>query len=215
MEWIQYRFNELGKLPETDAIIKQFEVYLRSKKVMANQLALEFERGKHALRIYIAHRGSMFHQGDKAEHNFKREGVLIGDVHMSGKIDRMEIDHKAKTIVVVDYKTGSSHKRWERTARLHKYAQQLYCYKLLIEGSHTFQGYTVTEGRLEFIEPDHEGHINTLTLPFKDDELVRTKQLLQTMWEHVMQLRLPDTSSYPATLAGSIQFEDDLLEGRI
>lgn len=215
IEWIQHRFNETGNLPAIDTAIKQFELYIRGKKIMPRYLGLEIERGTRALRMYMTHRGHTFRQEDKAEYNFKREGVLIGDVHMSGKIDRMEINQETKTIVVIDYKTGSSYKKWERTARLHKYAQQLYCYKLLIEGSHTFQGYTVTEGRLEFIEPDHEDHINTLTLQFKEDELARTKQLLQTMWEHVMQLRLPDTTAYPATLAGSIQFEEDLLEGRV
>jgi DNA helicase-2/ATP-dependent DNA helicase PcrA len=215
MEWIQHRSNETGNVPDTAAIVKQFGVYMRGKKLMPAQLTLELARGTRALEAYMAARGTMFQGDNQAEYNFKREGVLIGDVHLSGKIDRMEIDKKAKTIVVVDYKTGRGYTRWEKTLRLHKYAQQLYCYKLLIEGSHTFKGYTVIEGRLEFIEPDQEGKVHSLPLSFNTDELARTKRLLQVMWEHVMQLNLPDTGAYPDTLAGTLQFEDDLIEGKI
>lgn len=150
-----------------------------------------------------------------AEKNFRSEGVLLGDVHMAGKIDRLEINQQARTITVVDYKTGKSYSAWKSEPKLHKYSLQLYCYKLLIEGSHSYKGYTVTSGRLEFIEPDDDGNINNLSLQFTDTEVERVKRLLGALWQHVQALDFPATESYPATMAGIRQFEDDLIQGTI
>ena len=93
----------------------------------------------------------------------------------------------------------------------HKYKQQLYCYKLLVEHSHTFAGYTVNSGRLEFLEPDENGKIQTLPLPFQDAEMQRIRNLLKAMWSHVMHLDFPDTSDYSHNLKGTLEFEDYLL----
>jgi RecB family exonuclease len=130
---------------------------------------------------------------------------------MAGKVDRMEIDPTTKTIAVVDYKTGRSYSKWESLAKLHRYKLQLYCYKLLIENSRTYKGYTVTTGRLEFIEPSSDNRIHSLELHFKPEELEHTRQLLQAMWQRVQTLDFPDTSDYDATLAGIKQFETDLI----
>lgn len=213
MEWIQHRVDEQGAMPTIGIIIKHFETCMRAKKLTAAQTLLEVERGEKALTAYLAKRTGMFRPGDKAEYNFRGEGVFVGDAHLSGKIDRMEIDKDAKTITVVDYKTSKSFTKWESNAKLHKYKQQLYCYKLLIEGSHTFSGYKVTMGRLEFVEPDAENHINALELSFNEAELERTKQLLNAMWRRIMRLDFPDISEYDQTLSGIKQFENDLLGG--
>lgn len=215
LEWIQHRVDDESVIPVIQDITAYFTTRIRSKKLSEPQTELEIERGEKALSAYIAKKGSIFKPGDKAERNFRNEGVFIGDAHLSGKIDRMEIDKEAKTITVVDYKTGKSYGKWESTTKLHKYRQQLYCYKMLIEGSHTFKGYTVTAGRLEFIEPDQEHHINALEINFNDTELARIKQLLEKMWQHVTQLTFPDISNYDQTLSGMKQFEDDLLDDKI
>jgi hypothetical protein len=166
---------------------------------------------KKALAAYLARRSQIFKPGDRAEHNFRNEGVFIGDVHMAGKVDRLEIDPKAKTITIVDYKTGKTYDRWASGAKLHKYRLQLYCYKLLVEGSHTYKDYKVTGGRLEFIEPDAENRINFLELDFKDEEVQRVRGLLQVLWRLVHGLDFPDVSGYDKSLTGIKQFEADLL----
>lgn len=214
LEWFQHKVGENG-MPSIAAATKYFVKRMESKKLTPAQTALEVERGEKALAAYLHKNASMFRLEDKAEYNFRREGAFVGDVHLAGKIDRMEIDKAAKTITVVDYKTGKSYTRWESNSRLHRYRQQLYCYKLLIENSHSFAGYKVVRGRLEFIEPDSSGRVNTLELDFKDDELAQTKRLLQAMWKHVQNLQFPDTSGYQPTLTGIKQFEQDLLEEKI
>ncbi|HSW80412.1 MAG TPA: ATP-dependent DNA helicase [Candidatus Saccharimonadales bacterium] len=214
LEWYQHQIDAQAQ-PGIQTAVKYFASRVESKKLTREQLALEIERGEKALTGYLGKKAGMFKPGDRAEFNFKREGSFVGKVHLSGKIDRMEIDRSAKTITVIDYKTGKSYAKWESNGRLHKYRQQLYCYKLLIENSHTFNGYVVTGGRLEFIEPDADGRINALDLVFKEVEMQRTNELLKVMWQHVHKLDFPDIQAYPTTLTGTRQFEQDLLEGKI
>jgi len=211
MEWLQYQIDEHGTLPQTAKVIDYFTGRMKAKKLTPKQLHIELERGEIALTAYMASRSHIFKPGDKAEANFRNENVVIGDVRMAGKIDRMEIDKDNKTIVVVDYKTGKGFTKWTSDAKLHKYKQQLYCYKLLIENSQAYKGYTVTEGRLEFIEPNTDNQVITLPLQFETPELERIKRLLTVMWNRVQNLQFPDTHKYQPTIAGIKAFEEDLL----
>jgi DNA helicase-2/ATP-dependent DNA helicase PcrA len=211
LEWIQHQVTRTNTMPSIPDALKHFASTMQTSKLTPTQRELELERGQKALTAYLTARGSTFKPADKAEHNFKNEGVFVGKAHMAGKVDRMEIDTANKTITVVDYKTGRSHAKWGSEPRLHRYQLQLYCYKLLIEGSHSFRGYRVTGGRIEFVEPDVDGRINALELTFKGDEMERVKTLVQELWKRVQALDFPDVSGYEATLAGMKQFESDLV----
>lgn len=216
LEWLQFQVTENNKLPPLKTSLDYFTTRMKGQRLSPGQTAIQTERGLTALTAYLAARGHIFKPGDQAEHNFWNEGVVIDGMHMSGKVDRMEINKDQKTITVVDYKTGGTpYNRWQAVTKLHRYRLQLYCYKLLIEGSHSFAGYTVDKGRLEFIEPDNEGRIHSLELAFDDNELAETKQLLKAMWDHVHKLSFPDTGKYPSTLTGIQTFEQDLREGKI
>lgn len=213
LEWVQHRIGATEAMPAAQDTLQYFTAQISALKLTEQQLKYELERGKQSLRAYLNQRGKQFRPTDKAEHNFRKEGVFIGDAHLSGKVDRLEIDHKNKTITVIDYKTGHCTNKWSSDARLHKYQIQLYCYKLLIEGSHTYRGYTVPEGRIEFVEPDNEGHIQTLPLTFDVAETERVKQLIQALWQRIHALDFPDVTDYQPTLAGIRQFEADLIAG--
>ncbi len=212
LEWVQWEVDKQASLPTRAQTLKKFKERLVAKHLSDVQTALELERGEGALTAYLDSRGHTYKPGNLAERSFSQEGVFVGDVHMSGKIDRLEIDPQHKTITVVDYKTGGSYDRWKPEAKLHKYRLQLYCYKLLVEHSHTYAGYTVNKGRLEFIEPDKQNRINTLELAFQPEELHRTRGLLAVMWQHTMELNFPDISSYTHNLKGMLEFEKDLLD---
>lgn len=217
LEWVQHQLNETGTLPELSAIQTHFATRLAAKKLPAAQHDIQLARGQQALKHYMQARGGSFRPGDIAEANFKNEGAFVGDVHLGGKIDKLEIDHDAKTITVVDYKTGEGYTSWKRNAKLHKYELQLYCYKLLVEHSRTYKTYRVTHGRLEFVEPDRTGGATRpgLTLEFNDQKLDHARALMVAMWQHVHQLSFPDTSRYDSTLVGIEQFERDLIDGRM
>lgn len=211
LEWVQLQMSATNQLPRIEDVLVHFGGILGKYVLSAQQQANEQLRGEIALRAFLEARGHMFKPDNKAEQNFKHEGVFIGDAHMAGKIDHLEIDHKAKKIAVIDFKTGRTYQRWASKSSLYKYELQLYCYKLLVENSHTYKGYTVTEGRLEFVEPDDEGQINHLALQFSDEKTAETVRLIIAMWDKVQALDFPDTSKYGENLAGMKEFVKDLL----
>lgn len=212
LEWIHHASKKDGKLAGEDAIFKTYEKYLRDKRLSSQHLEQFMERGKIALQTYLEQRGHTISADNSIEHNFRNEGVFIGDTHMAGKIDKMIIDRKAKTIQIVDYKTGKSYSHWTREAKLHKYQHQLYLYRALVEGSHTFKGYRVTDAYLEFVEPDEEGIIQELHQTFDEEDFLMCKQLAQAVWAKITGLDLPDISGYTTDLKGIEKFEQDLID---
>jgi DNA helicase II / ATP-dependent DNA helicase PcrA len=209
--WIHNYYAAHSKLPAVKLCLETFDKMLMRKRLPSGEYALLRVRGHICLSAYLSQRGSTISKNNVCEFNFRNQGVFIGDAHMSGKIDKLVIDPVNKTIVIVDYKTGPAHVRWVRDVSLHRYKLQLYCYKLLVEGSRRFKGYRVTGSYLEFVEPDEAGNISELHLDFQDPELNRTKELIARIWKSIMSLELPDTSGYSMDVKGIEQFEADLL----
>jgi DNA helicase II / ATP-dependent DNA helicase PcrA len=209
LQWVQLELNQHGTLPTTGQATAYFAKRLELKPLTAEQLAVQQARGENALEAFLVDATPRFAAGNIPEYNFRDEGVVLGDnVRMSGKIDLLEIDKANKRITVVDYKTGAL---GSNAAKRHRYELQLYCYKLLLEGSHTFGGYTVEQGSLVLVEPDANNQINRYAITFKTDELNRVRKLLAAMWQHVQTLTLPDTNAYGTTLSDIKRFEDDLI----
>lgn len=212
VEWIHLHNRQHGAAPTTQHALHTFEQRLRAKRLNAQNTALFLERGEAALRAYLQQRAHTIQAANEAEYNFRNEGVFIGGCHMAGKIDKLIIDKAAKTITIVDYKTGKSHQRWTHDAALHRYRLQLYLYKALVEASHTFAGYTVADAYLEFIEPDENGQLHELHLAFDDADYEHAKQLAAAVGRIVQSCNLPDVSGYSADLRGIEAFEAALLE---
>ncbi len=214
LEQLHLAAKKAGAIPELSTIQAIFSKRLKTKRLSEHDYQQLLERGNVTLEAYVSQRSHTILPENIVEHNFKNEGVFIGKAHLSGKIDKLIIDKQAKTIQIVDYKTGKAHSRWTPPElRLHMYRNQLYLYKALVEGSHTFAGYRVTDAYLEFVEPDEAGHIQELHLQFDDAEYQRIKQLAEAVWQHVTAVELPDTTSYSQDLGGIQNFEDDLLAG--
>jgi hypothetical protein len=145
--------------------------------------------------------------------------VLLGDAHITGKIDKM-IPSENGTIKVVDFKTGKSFDDWEgknpaEKIKMYQYRRQLVFYKLLVENSRDFSKYKVEEGSLEFLEPDKQGRIHELVADITDEETARTKALIEAVYKKIIALDLPDISKYPQDINGIRQFEDTLLAGEV
>lgn len=215
LEWVQHRTSERGDAPPLPDVLQYFRTRMNTKRLSETRTALEIERGESALTAWYKARAYMFKPGDVAEKNFHNEGVMLDEIPLAGRVDRLEIDKNNKTITVVDYKTGNPHSSWRADPKLHRYRLQLYAYKLLIENSLSYRGYTVKQGRLEFIEPDSNGKVHQLELTFNDDEFDETKRLIRAVWQHVQNLNFPDTSAFPVTMTGIKEFEKALLDGNI
>lgn len=215
LNWLHSQQVATGTLPPTAKALKIFETLLAAKRLSRRDFEQQLERGRRALSAWLKANRQHFHIDDKHELDFAYDNVLVYDVPLTGKIDRLTVDHSSKTIHVADFKTGKPRYRWKGTdVQLYKYKQQLYFYKLLIEGSHSFRGFTVTGGSLVFIEPNADDVLaEPLELIFNEQEVKRTRQLIKAVWEHIQALSFPDTTNYKADLKSIIAFEDDLISG--
>lgn len=189
LDWYQKRLAE-GKNISLPQVLAEFDKQLDKRYISRARLDDYRMRGHNALSSYIPASDHMFKKPAKSEVDFRKEGVILGEAHLTGKLDRIEIDEQNKTIDIVDFKTGAPLTKWDTSLKAQKYKQQLYFYKLLIEGSHSYAGYKVTSARLEFVEPDSRGNaVTALYVDFNDQELQKTKAFIAEIWQKIKDLQ--------------------------
>ncbi len=204
-----------GVVPEIDTVLEWFERELSMQRLSPKDNALFLKRGKDALVVYHKERSGSFDTSHKIEMDFKHQGVMIGDAHITGKIDKI-INLGSGKLEVVDIKTGKSAEKWNGTdvyekVKLYKYKNQLIFYKLLVENSRDFaSGDVVSVGHLEFMEPKNDKIVD-LSLEIESGEVERIKDLIEIVYKKIMDLDFPDISKYSKDIKGIKAFEDDLL----
>lgn len=202
-----------GQLPSIRQLSDIFNTQLNRVELPLDTQNNLQERGKAALKAWLAQRGSNLAKTDRFEFDFRNEGSAIGDVRLSGKVDRLVVDEKRRKITVVDYKTGKPYAKWQASIpKLHKIKLQIYFYKFLVESSARFRGYEVEKGIVEFVEPDESGRINQLVLDYEKEELKRIAALANAVWQMTKNLEFPNVSGYQPNLAGIREFEADLIK---
>jgi len=205
-----------GKKRPVEDVLGDFETLLNDHQLSLDDHEFFLKRGGDALSGFLAARYDSFSPAQRVEKSFGSEHVMLGDVRLSGAIDLLDIDETAKTITVTDYKTGKSAASWQGKAeyervKLHHYRQQLMFYKLLVEHSRSYSGFTVEKGVVEFVEPDSQGAIRRLELEYNADELAEFTRLITAVWQRIQALDFSVPSDYPSTLKGIEAFEADLL----
>jgi DNA helicase-2/ATP-dependent DNA helicase PcrA len=214
LEWYQLAINQ-GHQPNIDETLNRYSEELQRRTLAQDDKNYCLAKGKATLEKYLSARTAMFTLPAKAEVTFHGENVMLGEVRLSGKIDRLEIDETNKTVTVVDYKTGKPLTKWGKDIKSLKYKQQLYFYKFLLEGSSSWKDYTVSELRLEFVEPDKNATgsiVSPLVLDCKADEEAEMKKLCVTVWHAIQTLELPDVSHFSKDYKGSLAFIQSLLK---
>ncbi|MEP6710311.1 MAG: ATP-dependent DNA helicase [Candidatus Saccharibacteria bacterium] len=202
--------------PEED-ILHDFEQQLKEKHLSPAEFDSFLKRGSEALAAFLEEKHASFDANQKVELNFSHQKAMLGDSHLTGALDLVDVNDTDKTIKVTDYKTGKVSRSWQgkteyEKIKLHKYRQQLMFYKLLIEHSRDFGSYVVDSGSLQFVEPAPNGDIVSLDIDFEKEELADFSKLVQAVWARIIALDLPDTSGYEPTLKGILTFEQTLLE---
>ncbi|HVV26005.1 MAG TPA: ATP-dependent DNA helicase [Candidatus Saccharimonadales bacterium] len=221
LQWTHAELTSKGELPSIKIVVSYFLDILARTHLRAVDHKKLAQRGQKALTEYLARRGHNMSAGDLVERGFNNEGVVVAGARLSGKIDLLHHLEPGR-LEVRDFKTGKPATSWHgkdefERVKLHKYRQQLLFYKLLVEGSASFQKrLQVVSGALEFIEPDETGQpVDNLNLTFDEPELERFTRLIGAVWAHIMQLDFPGAAQYPKNLKGIQQFEQDLIDGTI
>jgi DNA helicase II / ATP-dependent DNA helicase PcrA len=124
--------------------------------------------------------------------------IVVEGLRLIGKIDRIDlIDDVAKTVRVVDYKTGRVRSRNDILGQTASsdggYWRQLLFYKLLADSATDFH-WTVQEGELIFLEPNDSGKFKSerfTILPEQVNELKTTLQKVQSELQSLEFLHHP------------------------
>lgn len=202
-----------GALPSQQRLVEIFEAQIGRIDLPADEQANLIDRGRLSLQAWLKHSAPDLRPADLFEYDFKNEGSVCGPARLAGKIDRLVIDERNRKVTVIDYKTGQSYQRWQSSIiKLHKFRQQLGFYKLLIESSSRFRGYSLEKGIIEFVEPDENGRIIRLEMAYEETEIQSLKSLIGSVWSCIQTLNIPDTHGYPPSVAGIKRFEADLID---
>lgn len=202
-----------GAKPTINTILRDFDDSLSKRYVPKEQMQNLRAKGHYSLTNYIEQRKSMFMRTAHIEVPFAHEGVTLGSARLTGKIDRLEVNERQKTIQIIDFKTGHSHSKWDKEVKLLKYQQQLYFYKILVENSSSWSNYRVEGARLEFVEPNGKGEIAPpLEVVFNDKDEASFKELIQAVWDCIQTLDLPDTAQFKNDYSGVVAFIESLTQ---
>lgn len=209
-----------GELKPLEDVLHDFEQELTRERLDQKDFALYLQKGSEHLPVFLQSGALPMTATQKAEVNFSHQDVVVNGARLTGSLDVIDVNTDDHTIRVVDYKTGKPSESWNgkddyAKLKLHKYRQQLLFYKLLVEQSAEYGRFSVTEGRLAFIEPSRVGKSIILSLELHQEDVQRTAQLIEAVWRHIVALDLPDTSSYSPDFKGVLQFEQDLIDGNI
>lgn len=208
-----------GKKRPVEDLLGDFDQALGDYQLAREQHDYFTKKGSDVLQAFLAARYDSFSPTQRVELAFGNDSIILDGIRLSGAIDLMDIDPETRTIIVTDYKTGKSAPTWQgRTEyekiKLHHYRQQLLFYKLLIENSRQFEGYVVSKGVIEFVEPDARGVIHRLELDYQPEELAEFSDLIAGVWKRIHALDFTTGDAYMESLAGIQKFEVEVKASR-
>lgn len=204
-----------GNLRPHEDTLHDYEEALRIHHLNPKDFHHYLQKGSDVLSTYLESKQDTFASTQKTELSFAGQAVFIGDAHLTGALDLVDIDDG--NLIITDYKTGRPARSWQgrddyEKIKLHKYKQQLMFYCLLTTHSRDYAKYKVEKTVIQFVEPTPQHEIITLEASFSRDDLDEFSRLIQVIWHRVTTLDLPDTSKYPPNYQGMLAFEHDLLE---
>lgn len=181
-------------LPDSVALQLLFKKYLQREAMSEKDFQEILSRGSKAITGYFAYYKNELVTNVMTEHNFKKYHVMIGDVPITGKLDKIEIiDAKEKLVNVVDYKTGNSDRWYEKLKKDGNYVRQMVFYKLLCDNAKQF-GYTMQSGEIDFVEPSKKGYIKK-RIEITAEDIAQLTDTIARVWKEIQELRFMDPAS--------------------
>lgn len=188
-------YNDTKTLPDQAFLLAQFEQAMSQELLSQIDMADALEQGRHILTEYYEHYKDAFSADTLLEYNFASHGVRLGDLQLTGKIDKIEIVNQAqKTINVVDYKTGNVDNGLKKFNPDGEYYRQLVFYQLLCNESPRFP-YTMASGELDFIEPSKTKGFIKKKITVSQAEVENLKKTIERVWQEIKALKFLDTQA--------------------
>jgi DNA helicase-2/ATP-dependent DNA helicase PcrA len=217
IKFIYSFFKKEGNLPDIDLVKNILRKVLREARLDDFSETQLTEKSEKILSLLLKGFREEVLLGDFVEVDFKNQGVVVGDAHLTGKVDRIRIEDN--NILVTDWKTGKAENSWQvsdsyKKIKLSRYRRQLIFYKILLENSRDFSKYKVSSANLFFLEPVKDSFVS-LPLDFEKEEILKTEKLISIVYKKIKNLDFPDITKYSPDYKGCIELEEDLLEGKV
>ncbi|MBI1871899.1 ATP-dependent helicase, partial [Candidatus Collierbacteria bacterium] len=190
LENLYRKLNRAGKLESKKDFLTDFENALKWEVLSESELKDRLTHGRKILSSYYDHYQDEFAPALFTEKNFGYSTpVLLDDIPLSGKVDRIESLPASRQVHFIDYKTGAPKTRGvlEKDAEGPdgNYKRQLTFYHLLADLDKSF-GHKVVETVLDFIEPDKKGIFHRERFNITPGEI---KELKETIKKSVAEIR--------------------------
>lgn len=215
-------FSKTSKLPSIKEIetkshknIDRLFLTDAEKRILKQRISILIEK-------ILASRSIIFKKGIEqvSELDFSGVGVTLdNNTRIKGILDRIDVDEKNKSIIIIDYKTGKGYNKWPSSSvdnfdaiKLHKYRQQLYFYYLLLKNHPKYKDYQVKAGKLIFVESlVDNGDYAELSVDFEIGEAKELEKLIIGVYRDIKNLKfLNEQAEYTKNLKGIRAFEQDI-----
>lgn len=194
MEYIYREVNQSQELPALESLLDRVGS-VAGKFPFPDDEVLDLQaKAKSIVAEYFQEHKSDLQPSLFVERYFGNAPPLVLDgLCLIGKVDRMDlIDSVAKTVRVVDYKTGDAKSRNEIIGATQSsdgmMFKQLVFYKLLAELDQSFS-YTVTEGEFLFVEKNKSGKYKSERFTITDEDVEQLKVDLRQAHQDLKDLR--------------------------
>ena len=199
LENLYRKLAKTGKLETKKEFISDFEAALKREVLSESELKDRLVHGQKTLSAYYDHYRNEFKPPLFTEKNFGlslASQVLLDDIPLSGKVDRIDSLPANRRVRFVDYKTGAPKTRGvlekEADGPDGNYKRQLIFYNLLAQLDRSF-AYRVGETELDFIEPDKSGIFHREKFNITPAEVEELKQTIRQSAKEIRSLNFPRT----------------------
>ena len=157
-------------------------------------------RGKKVLGDYYKNNKNTFVEPLYTEYTFGFRKVFLGDIALTGKIDKIDWDDKDKREVkVIDYKTGTPKSRGEIEGKTKNsdgdLFRQILFYRLLSQLDYNFN-YKVTKGEFDFLEEKPGKKAKKEVYKYSQEQIEDLKVLVRKTMKSIKDLKFKRTRKY-------------------
>ena len=197
-----------GQKPTLAVVLQEFENALTKELMTSQNFKRRLVYGQEILTKYYEDLDETQAQPLFIERffGFGWSKTMLGDIHITGRIDRVDwLDKEKRLVKVIDYKTGKaksdnyiegkivSANLSEREQQLPEsvkgpYKRQLLFYKLLTDLDETFIP-TVTAGEFDFVEPNERGKLVKRTFTLTAEDVNDLKDLIKEVMAEIRSLK--------------------------
>jgi DNA helicase-2/ATP-dependent DNA helicase PcrA len=196
LENFYLKYKDEQVIPSKEYLLNEFKIAIEDQVISKTDLTVYAEKGEQVLSAYYDFHKDSVQTPLATEKNIKSQ---LGDIELTGKLDRLEwVSQADKTVRVIDYKTGKAKTMGQIEGTTQdsdgELRRQLEFYKLLIDSDPALN-YKFGEGMLDFVEePKEKGKNGQRRFQVSEQQIDELKQTILATMSSIRALHFPRTT---------------------